>query len=162
MAKKCPAWERGSIARPRSHQTRVCRCGVNHEAWYLKPLFPSSRPDLQLSTPSRSFEVAVHCASVRGDSVKAPGPFGGAVTKTLRCGKLYTADVAARCACRGRRGNCSRAPRGIPRSNKAFVDNAKGHGREPCPNRRDSIRSRGSNRAEAPDFAHPNPPPQWK
>ena len=25
---------------------------ANHEAWYLQPLFPSSRPDLQLSTPS--------------------------------------------------------------------------------------------------------------
>jgi hypothetical protein len=44
----------------------------------------------------------------------------------------------------------------------AFVDNAR-----PTLARRvriggGSIPSRGSNRAEAPDFAHPNPPPQWK
>jgi hypothetical protein len=114
MAKKYPAW--GGVVLPGYGRTRPgsAAAGANHEAWYLKPLFPSSRPDLQLSTPSRSFEVADHCASVRGDSVKAPGPFGGAVTKTLRCGKLHTADVAVRCAYRGRRGNCSRAPRGIP------------------------------------------------
>jgi hypothetical protein len=32
---------------------------------------------------------------VRGDSVKAPGPFGGAVGKTLRCGQRHTLHARA-------------------------------------------------------------------
>jgi hypothetical protein len=40
----------------------------------------------------------------------------------------------------------------------AAVDNVERQVGAACPNRRGSIRLRGSNRAEAPDFAHPHPP----
>jgi hypothetical protein len=63
---------------------------ANHEAWCLQPLFPWSRPDLHLRTPSLPFEVADDSASVRGDSVKAPSPFGGALRKTSRCSERHT------------------------------------------------------------------------
>jgi hypothetical protein len=54
--------ERGSITRPRSHQTRVC--AATRTKTILLP--------------------------VRGNSVKVPGPFGGAVGKTRRCGEWCT------------------------------------------------------------------------
>jgi hypothetical protein len=38
--------------------------------------------------------------SVRGDSMKAPGPFGGAVGKTLRCGQRHTLHAEAIELCR--------------------------------------------------------------
>jgi len=61
-AKNAPPVERGILARPRSHQDPGLRGWANHD----------------------------DSTSVRGDSVKAPGPFGGAVGKTLRCGQWHT------------------------------------------------------------------------
>jgi hypothetical protein len=56
----------------------------------LQLLFPWSRSDLQLRTPSLSFEVDDDFPSVRGDSVKVRSPFGGALGKTSRCGERHT------------------------------------------------------------------------
>jgi hypothetical protein len=143
--KKMPRLERGSFARPRSHQTRVCTTGRTMRRGVHNRSSPRAGPTFNFAPHPFSFEVADDFASVRGDSVKAPSPFGGALRKTSRCGERRTLPPAPQSAVGCETDGALWITSRVVSAGRVRIGGG-------------SIRSKCSNRAEAPRFRPPQSP----